>query len=153
MFLILVSSLYCKSTLYYIHIYSDKYNVDHRVIQALIDVESNGKLNALSNKGAIGITQVMLQTVRDYYLYKHRKYGYKWAWIWYKSPDKVLRNHAKLQHINIQICCWKLRQLLNHYNDNYLMALNAYLHGITGSKNKTAWGYLNKIIDNMVAFK
>jgi soluble lytic murein transglycosylase-like protein len=48
-----------------IHDMSSKYDVEPSLIRAIITVESNWNYNAVSNKGAIGLMQLMPSTARD----------------------------------------------------------------------------------------
>ena len=42
--------------------YADKYNIDQELIRAMIQVESGWNVDAVSNKGAIGLMQLMPKT-------------------------------------------------------------------------------------------
>ncbi len=42
--------------------YADKYNIDQELIRAMIQVESGWHVDAISNKGAIGLMQLMPKT-------------------------------------------------------------------------------------------
>ena len=48
-----------------IHSMSDKYDIEPSLIRAVITVESNWNYNAVSNKGAIGLMQLMPSTAKD----------------------------------------------------------------------------------------
>jgi soluble lytic murein transglycosylase-like protein len=48
-----------------IHSMSSKYDVEPSLIRAVITVESNWKYNAVSDKGAIGLMQLMPSTAKD----------------------------------------------------------------------------------------
>jgi soluble lytic murein transglycosylase-like protein len=48
-----------------IHDMSSKYDVEPSLIRAIITVESNWNYNAVSNKGAIGLMQLMPSTAKD----------------------------------------------------------------------------------------
>lgn len=44
---------------------SNKYNIDNKLIEAIAEVESSKNQNAISNKGAVGIMQLMPETAKD----------------------------------------------------------------------------------------
>lgn len=46
-----------------IHVYSVLYNVDPRLIESIIKIESNYDTHAISSRGAVGLMQVMPQYV------------------------------------------------------------------------------------------
>jgi soluble lytic murein transglycosylase-like protein len=48
-----------------IHSVSSKYDIEPSLIRAVITVESNWNFNAVSNKGAMGLMQLMPSTARD----------------------------------------------------------------------------------------
>jgi soluble lytic murein transglycosylase-like protein len=48
-----------------IHSLSSKYNIEPSLIKAVITVESNWTCNAVSNKGAMGLMQLMPSTAKD----------------------------------------------------------------------------------------
>lgn len=48
-----------------IHSMSDKYDIEPSLISAIITVESNWNYNAVSNKGAMGLMQLMPSTAKD----------------------------------------------------------------------------------------
>lgn len=164
--LILTIQLYSKSAIYYIQKYSTKYKVDSRVIQALIKTESDGIINAESKKLAQGLTQIMLETAREYYQEKYKKEKTVKMQLYYlsviKLPDILLKKHIKYKHINIKISCWLIRKNLDYYKkknktkkDNYIYALNSYIHGCNGASylGKFAYDYVHDIMNNIINFK
>lgn len=46
--------------------YGRRYHIDHRFLLALIQVESSGRCQAMSNAGAYGLFQLTLPTARNY---------------------------------------------------------------------------------------
>jgi hypothetical protein len=150
--ILLVLHLQSKSIIYYITIHSRKWQVDSRVVWALIQAESEGKYMAQSKKGAYGLMQIMLQTAKDYYIYMYFIQGKEWARHWLAVPDSILKIHTKVSSVNIRIGCWKLRQNLVLCRGNYIQALNMYINGVTGSQKSTSWKYLNKIMDKIIKF-
>ncbi len=56
---------YKKEYSEYVTKYSQQYNVDENLVYALIKAESNFKADAVSNKGAQGLMQLMFSTAKD----------------------------------------------------------------------------------------
>lgn len=57
--------MYPKTYEEVVSIYCEKYNVDEHLIFALIKAESNFNKDAVSNKGAVGLMQLMEETAKD----------------------------------------------------------------------------------------
>ena len=57
--------IYPKTFKEYVTIYAEEYNVDENLIYALMKAESNFKSEAVSNRGAIGVMQLMEETAVD----------------------------------------------------------------------------------------
>ncbi len=57
--------LYKKEYSEYVSKYSKEYKVDENLIYAVIKAESNFNKSAKSNKGAIGVMQIMKETAKD----------------------------------------------------------------------------------------
>ena len=77
---------------------------------SLIDIESNGKTFAKSNKKAYGLTQLLLPTARDY------------------VPD-VTASDLYDQETNIRIFFMHFERLLEKYNGNVTKVLDAWNRG------------------------
>ena len=61
----IMKMIYPKKYEEYVSIYADKYQVGENLIFALIKAESNFNKDSVSNKGAIGLMQLMEETVID----------------------------------------------------------------------------------------
>jgi soluble lytic murein transglycosylase-like protein len=92
-----------------------KYSLDPNLIFAIIKVESNGKYNAVSHAGAIGLMQVMPKTGK---------------WIG-EQIGEPLEHVALLKHpaLNIKFGVWYLNYLLRHFDGNITAALSGYYWG------------------------
>jgi soluble lytic murein transglycosylase len=100
----------------YIDEYSNKFSVDSLLVRSIIKKESNLNLEAISNKGAVGLMQIMPKTAREIAT-QLRVSDY--------SPEKL-----KEPQINIMFGTYYLKKLLDYYNNNLTLALAAYNAGI-----------------------
>lgn len=62
---LMIKLLYKKEYSEYVSKYSQEYGVDENLIYALIKAESNFDANAISNKNAQGLMQLMYSTAKD----------------------------------------------------------------------------------------
>ena len=94
---------------------SKLHNIDYELLQALIATESGFDAEAVSNKGAVGLMQVMPDTARRYGL----------------EGDKKLTLERKLADpkLNIKTGARYLRDLLNMFPGKLELALAAYNAG------------------------
>lgn len=90
----------------YIHNASIKYNVDEKLINAIVNAESTYRTNAVSNKGALGLMQLMPDTAARF--------------------GVLDRSNAKQ---NIEGGVRFLRYLLDTFNDNTRLAVAGYNAG------------------------
>lgn len=101
--------------------YSTKYEVDKNLIYAIIKAESNFNENAKSSSDAIGLMQIMeitaIETAR-------------------KMDLEVTEEDLFKPDLNINIGLKYFTYLLNHYNNNYPLAIIAYNAGMG---NVDAW--------------
>ncbi|MCI8637537.1 MAG: lytic transglycosylase domain-containing protein [Clostridia bacterium] len=98
--------------------YATKYGVDENLIFALIKAESNFDENAISNKEAIGLMQIMEETAKDV----ARKNNIE-------LDTENLRDEILQSSKNIEIGTCYLKTLLDRY-ENEEVALAAYNAGI-----------------------
>ncbi|NLI89947.1 MAG: lytic transglycosylase domain-containing protein [Epulopiscium sp.] len=100
---------------------SQQYNVDPLLIYSIIRAESDFDSNAVSNRGAKGLMQIMDKTG-------------EWA-----ASEISLAEFSKDQlfdpAINIRIGCWYIAKLINQYDGDVATALAAYNAG-TGNVYK-----------------
>lgn len=104
-----------------IQIYSRKYQLDPLLVAAIIMVESRFQPLAKSNRGAIGLMQIMPETAKE--ISKNIKT---------KLTLKSLAN----PETNINIGCFYLAQLQKKYQKNLILTLCAYN---AGPKRVTEW--------------
>jgi soluble lytic murein transglycosylase-like protein len=93
--------------------------IDYRLMLAIIDAESGGKVYARSHAGAIGLCQIMPR------------------WWWKNKPVDRLYN----PRTNIRIGCRLMRRFLNRARGNIIHALRYYEGSYNGS-------YIARIINN-----
>lgn len=110
--------IYPKTYHEIVSIYQEKYEVDENLIYAVIKAESNFKNDAVSNREAIGLMQIMSETAKD---------------VANKANIKIDVNQIKEEllkpDININIGTKYLSTLLERYQ-NKEVALAAYNAGI-----------------------
>jgi soluble lytic murein transglycosylase-like protein len=94
-----------------VNAYARRYRLDPALLRAVIKVESNFRLDAISRRGAVGLMQLMPPTA---------------------ARLQVANIHDPLQ--NIQGGAKHLRHLLNFYHGNLRLALAAYNAGVNRVK-------------------
>lgn len=102
----------------YVLKYSREYQVDENLIYALIKAESNFKENAISNKEAVGLMQLMEETAKDVAKKNNIQIDYQ----------NIKTELLNVDH-NIQIGTIYISALLQRYQ-NKEVALAAYNAGI-----------------------
>jgi len=100
--------------------YAKKYNLDASIIASLINVESSYNKNAKSNKNAIGLMQIKLDTANYLNEINNKKMI---------SEDELFNVET-----NIKYGCEYLRYLINKFDDIYT-SLAAYNAGETNVRN------------------
>ncbi|MDR2437554.1 MAG: lytic transglycosylase domain-containing protein [Endomicrobium sp.] len=100
----------------YIIQYSNKFGIDAQLVKSVIKKESNINPEVVSNKGAIGLMQIMPKTAHEIAVQLN---------VSDYSADKL-----KDPQLNIMFGTYYLRKLLDYYNNNLILALAAYNAGI-----------------------
>ncbi len=96
--------------------YSKKYNIENELVYAVINAESRFNKNAVSNKGAIGLMQIMPETGE---------------WLAKKMGIEDFSQEMLYEpNVNVQIGCYYLGYLIEKFEDERL-ALCAYNAGST----------------------
>lgn len=95
---------------------ASNYQLDPLLIAAIIRVESNYKLNAVSPKGALGIMQIMPDTA---------------AWILQQDNfGKVtVEDAGREAHAGIALGSWYVKELHRQFDGNLILSLAAYNAG------------------------
>ncbi len=112
------TSVYKSSVMFY----SDEFGVDPLLVKAVMKRESNMNPEALSNKGAVGLMQIMPATGQDIANQLNLK---NFDAQMLKEPD-----------LNIRFGTFYLEKLLNYYDNNLILVLAAYNAGI---RNVDKW--------------
>lgn len=124
--------MYPKTYSEIVTIYEEKYGVEENLIYAVIKAESNFKSDAISNRGAIGLMQLMEETAKD---------------VAKKADIEIdfdnVRNELLNPSNNINIGTKYLSQLLEKYA-NKEVALAAYNAGIGTVDKWIEEGVINK---------
>ena len=113
-------------------IYSEEYNVDKNLILALIKAESNFDEEAISNRNAIGLMQLMEETAKDV----ANRNGIE-------LDDENIKEELRDVYKNIEIGTAYIASLLKQY-ENTEVALAAYNAGIGTVNNWIEKGIIKK---------
>jgi soluble lytic murein transglycosylase-like protein len=97
-----------------IHLASVRYSLPPEMILAVIRIESAFDINALSNKGAVGLMQILPSTAQEI------AHDLRMEW----SGEDLLRN----PQANIEMGAYYLTKMISQFND-LSVALAAYNHG------------------------
>ena len=100
----------------YVEKYSKEYELDKFLVYAVIHTESKFDETAISEKGAVGLMQLMEETAKE--CNEKAKLGYT-------IPEDLLNPEA-----NIRIGCYYLSKLIKTFNSDEKLALCAYNAGI-----------------------
>lgn len=118
---IIMKKLYPLKYSEYVQKYAEEYNMDKYMVYAIIKAESNFDENAKSSSNAIGLMQIMETTALE---------------TANKMDFEVTEEELFKPEINIKIGLKYFTYLLNHYNNNYPLAIIAYNAGMG---NVDAW--------------
>jgi soluble lytic murein transglycosylase len=95
--------------------YAERYNIEPCLVAAVIRAESNFNENAVSNRGAYGLMQIMPDTA---------------LWIAQKMELKDFKVEKLYDtEINIAMGCWYIDNLNTEFNGNIDLVLAAYNGG------------------------
>ena len=114
----LLKIIYPKTYAEVVSVYGEKYGVDENLIFAVIKAESNFNKNAVSNKGAIGLMQLMEETAKDVVNKNNMQFNY----------DNLKEELLNVDN-NINVGTMYLKGLLDRYK-NIELAVVAYNAGI-----------------------
>ncbi|MCD9026590.1 lytic transglycosylase domain-containing protein [Cohnella silvisoli] len=92
------------------------YQLDPLLIAAIIRVESNYKLDAVSAKGAVGIMQIMPDTAE--WILKQDNFG-----------NITIKDAGKEAHAGIMLGSWYVKELKRQFGGNLILSLAAYNAG------------------------
>lgn len=95
--------------------YSSELKIDPMLALAIIKAESNFKENTVSRSGAIGLMQLMESTAKEQAEKLNMEYY-----------DGILYNSEE----NIKLGLYYFSSLLEHFNNNYVLAVVAYNAGL-----------------------
>ncbi|RKP54993.1 lytic transglycosylase domain-containing protein [Cohnella endophytica] len=95
---------------------AEQYGLDPLLIAAIIRVESNYKVSAVSPKGAVGVMQIMPDTAE--WILKQGDFG--------KMTAKDAGSQA---HAGIRLGSWYVKELNRQFNGNLVVSLAAYNAG------------------------
>lgn len=118
--------------------YAKEYGMDPYMIAAVIKVESGFSPNVVSDKGAVGLMQIMPDTA-------------KWA------AEKMNMKDFKIEELmipetNIKIGTWYLAELLEEFNKDSTLALAAYNGGRGNVQEWIKSGVLKESMEDAIPF-
>lgn len=117
---IVLKKMYKTDYLELVEKYAKEYEVDPKMIFAIIKAESNFNPNVVSKSGAIGLMQLMDTTAEE---------------LCNKMDIFYVKKASLYQpELNIQLGTKYFSNLLQEYDGNYLLALTAYNAGIGNVK-------------------
>ena len=122
----------------YVEKYADEMGIDKYLVYAVIKAESNFDEKAVSEKGAVGLMQIMPETGRE----GAKKLGIK------DYSDKKLTDPK----INIHIGCYYISFLMNRYGGDIRTAMAAYNAGYGNVDNWLAREQKNVIEEGNIPF-
>ena len=108
--------------------YAEEYNTDELLIYSLIKAESKFKEDSVSNKGAIGLMQIMEPTAIE---------------IANNLDKEIRKEDLQDPEINIEFGIKYFSDLLKEYGNNTLIALAAYNAGPGNVRNWIDTGIIN----------
>lgn len=122
-------NLYPKEYKEYVYKYSKELNIDPMLSFSIIKAESNFKVNCVSRSGAIGLMQLMETTAKEQAEKLNSSYY-----------EGILYNPEE----NIKLGLNYFSTLLEHFNNNYVLAFVAYNAGIGNTEKWIEEGVITK---------
>lgn len=115
--------------------YSKKYNLEKELVYSVINAESRYNPNALSNKGAIGLMQIMPSTGEWLIEIINSSNSDDFKITSDENLIELLEKKLYTPEVNIQLGCFYLKYLIDKFQneENALCAYNA------GSTNVNEW--------------
>lgn len=113
----------------YVEKYSEEYNVDKMLVYAIIKAESNFNPNIVSSSNAIGLMQLLEKTAME---------------TANKMNVEYTENCLYDPELNINLGIKYFSELLEEYNNNYLLALTAYNAGTGNLKQWMEQGIIKE---------
>ncbi len=126
---IVIRKIYPQKYNEYVEKYANEYGIDSMLVYAIIKAESNFNPNIKSSSNAVGLMQLLDETAKE----TAGKVGIEYT-------DNCLYN----PEINIQLGIKYYSELLEEYNNNYMLALTAYNAGTGNLKKWLEQGILNE---------
>lgn len=102
--------------------YANEYNVDWKLVMAVINCESGFNPDAVSERDAYGLMQLTEETFLDV----RKKLG--------DSDSITFETHVTDPSINIKYGTWYLRFLLDYFDGDKIAAIAAYNAGLSNVK-------------------
>lgn len=124
-----------------VHAASIKFQLPSEMILAVIRIESAFDVNALSNKGAVGLMQILPSTAQEI--------AHELRMDW--RGEDLLRDPSA----NIQMGAYYLTKMIGQFND-LAVALTAYNHGpgriadMTAAKADLPMDYAEKVLSHYI---
>lgn len=125
---IIIKAIYPQKYSEYVEKYALEYGVDSMLVYAIIKAESNFKPNIKSSSNAMGLMQLLDETAKE----TAKKIGIDYTEGCLYDPETNIRLGIKYYS-----------ELLEEYDNNYMLALTAYNAGTGNLKKWIEQGIIN----------